>query len=68
MKHLIEILEFERGWGSSLDEEQLFDTKEEATDWCSQYNKKYNNEPVVPDWYMAAFYVGEVHDNYKCKK
>lgn len=55
----VHIIESERGWGSKIDEVYHFDTEKEARDWAEAYNKKYNNEPTVPDWYMSARYVGE---------
>jgi len=53
----VDIMEYERGWGSRLDESIYFDTEKEARDYADTYNKKYNNEPTVPDWYMVARYV-----------
>lgn len=67
MKHLVQIIESERGWGQKLDEEKLFDTKELAEDYISTHNSK-NNLPQVPDIYWRAEYGGLVKDDYKCKK
>ena len=67
MKHLVQIREYERGWGSRLEIEKLFDTDTEAIDFCKDYNKD-NNLPVVPDYYWKADYIGTVSDNYDCKK
>ena len=49
----IKIEEYERGWGSKIDEIIGFDTKEEANAYIKKYNAA-NNEPTVPDWYMVA--------------
>jgi hypothetical protein len=56
----VEIIESERGWGSKVDEVIYFDDAGEARQYCEDYNKKYNNEPVTPDWYMVAKYCGKV--------
>lgn len=48
------IIESERGWGQKIDETKEFKTKEEAEKFVTDYNKKYNNKPEVPDWYMYA--------------
>lgn len=53
------IMEFERGWGSKIDDTLFFDNEQEAKDFVEGYNK-CNNEPVVPDWYMVAVYKGKV--------
>lgn len=50
----VDIIETERGWGSKVDHSKTFQTEKEATEWSAAYNKKYNNEPVVPAWYMYA--------------
>ena len=52
-KFKVNIWEYERGWGSRIDERKEFDTKEEAEDFIVKYNSK-NTEEVVPDWYMIA--------------
>ena len=53
----VDIMEYERGWGSRLDESIYFDTEEAAKKYAHDYNKKYNNAAVAPDWYMVAQYV-----------
>ena len=58
----VEIIESERGWGQKVDEVIYFDNEPEAIAYAADYNKKYN-PPLkkgehVPDWYMAAYYVG----------
>lgn len=54
----VQIVEYERGWGSKVDEELYFDDQQEAKQYVIDYNNKYNNKPTVPDWYMKAVYVG----------
>lgn len=52
---VIPMRESERGWGSKIDGYAgPFNTVEEANDWASRYNRKYNDETVVPDYYIAA--------------
>ena len=49
------IIEQELGWGSKVDEEKEFDTREEAIQFCKDYNDKYNTGRIMtPDWYMYA--------------
>jgi len=43
----------DRWSGKKLDETKEFDTRQEAIDFCKEYNKK-NNLDYVPDWYMVA--------------
>lgn len=54
----VDIVEYERGWGSKIDETLYFDNEEEAKKYADDYNKKYNTEPSTPDWYMVAQYIG----------
>lgn len=56
----VQILEYERGWGSKIDEEIFFDNELEAIQWVVDYNKKYNTATSAPDWYMVAHYAGKV--------
>ena len=49
----VALLEFERGWGSKIDEIKGFDTKEEADTFIKEFNS-YNTSETVPDWYMIA--------------
>lgn len=56
--HVVEISEYERGWGSRLDEIQYFKTLKEARDFCDKFNNR-NTEENAPDWYMVAEYVGK---------
>lgn len=58
MKYKAFIVEYERGWGSKVDETKEFETKEERDTFVREYNEKHN-PPVaslsqVPDWYMVA--------------
>jgi hypothetical protein len=57
--HRVDIIEFERGWGSRVDETIWFDNEAEARKYCEDFNAK-NTEKTVPDWYMVADYVGPV--------
>lgn len=47
-------MEYERGWGSRVDEVLEFDTEKEQEDYIRDYNTKYNTADKVPDWYMVA--------------
>lgn len=49
----VRVWEYERGWGSRLDDTLYFDTKEEAEAYCKDFNKD-NTAAVAPDWYMVA--------------
>ena len=57
--HRVDIYEYERGWGSKLDEKKYFDTKEEAEAFVVVYNSR-NTAKTAPDWYMQAKYWGKV--------
>ena len=46
-------MEYERGWGSRIDDKEYFSTYEEAEMFIAEFNSK-NTSPVVPDWYMIA--------------
>lgn len=48
------IMEYERGWGSRVDEVKEFPTRAEAEKWAAKYNAKYNTAAQAPDWYMTA--------------
>lgn len=50
----VDVIETERGWGSRVEDTKYFDTEKKAKAWADAYNKKYNNEKVVPAWYMYA--------------
>lgn len=47
------LLEYERGWGSRVDEVREFMTEEERDQFIIQFNSK-NTESSAPDWYMIA--------------
>jgi hypothetical protein len=47
------IWEFERGWGSRLDETRTFKTRKAAEQFAARFNA-WNNKDQVPDWYMVA--------------
>lgn len=56
----VDIVEYERGWGSKIDETLYFDNESEAREYAKEYNNKYNTSNTVPDWYMVAQYFGKV--------
>lgn len=56
--HYIEGTEFTRGWGCRPDGYVAFLTKEDAMDWITEYNAKFNNTPTAPDEYTSYSYVG----------
>jgi hypothetical protein len=47
------IWEYERGYGSKIDEVRSFDTKEERDEFVKKFNAQ-NTSETVPDWYMVA--------------
>ncbi len=49
----VKIEEYEKGWGSKIDEIKEFETKELANSFIETFNSK-NTEEIVPDWYMVA--------------
>lgn len=56
----VEIIESEKGWGQKIDEIMEFDSKEEAENFCRDYNNKYNPpRDTVPEWYMYARLEGQ---------
>lgn len=55
----VDLVEYERGWGSKIDETIYFDNEAEAREYVSTFNAK-NIEKVVPDWYMIADYCGKI--------
>lgn len=57
VKYVVDLFEYERGWGPRHDETLYFDTEKEAIDYVNEFNSK-NTETRVPDWYMKAFYSG----------
>lgn len=56
----VQIVEYERGWGSKVDEIKHFDSEQSAKSFVRDYNLRYNTSQTVPDWYMVAEYCGKV--------
>lgn len=54
----VEIVEYERGWGSKVDDVICFDNEAEARKYADDYNARWNTETSAPDWYMVARYTG----------
>jgi hypothetical protein len=52
-KFKVEVWEYERGWGSKIDEIREFDSQQAAEIWVKSFNA-HNNLSEVPDWYMVA--------------
>lgn len=50
----VDLIEYERGWGSRVEDSIYFATEDEAKDWAHDYNETHNTETTVPDWYMVA--------------
>lgn len=55
----VDLIEYERGWGSKIDETLYFDNEEEAREYVKNFNAR-NTATTVPDWYMVADYRGRV--------
>ena len=55
----VDIVEYERGWGSKIEETLYFDNEAEARKVCDDFNAG-NTAPTAPDWYMIANYQGPV--------
>jgi hypothetical protein len=55
----VDLIEYERGWGSKVDDTLYFDNEAEAREYVSTFNSK-NTAKEVPDWYMIAEYRGRV--------
>ena len=49
----VALREYERGWGSRLDEVRSFDTLQEAETFVREFNSK-NDHEHAPDWFMTA--------------
>lgn len=47
------LVEYERGWGSKVDEVCYFDTLDVAEAFAKDFNSQ-NTSDTVPDWYMTA--------------
>ena len=55
----VDLIEYERGWGSKVDETLYFDNEDEAREYVKTFNAR-NTATTVPDWYMIADYRGRV--------
>jgi hypothetical protein len=55
----VDLIEYERGWGSKIDSILYFDNEAEAREYVSTFNAK-NTSKEVPDWYMIADYCGKI--------
>ena len=56
--YIVVMIESEAGYGSKIDEELYFKSEALALRYVKEYNKKYNNSPTVPSWYILAEYYG----------
>lgn len=66
MKYVVPMLESESGWGSKIDGYAgPFKDEAEADRYVKAYNLKYNNESVVPNYYIAAM-APERYTNQHC--
>ena len=54
----IPVIESEGGWGSKIDDYMVCLSKEDALQFCKEFNSK-NTEPITPSWYMRADPDGE---------
>jgi|GEM_PF-3194681 len=64
MKHVVPILESERGWGMKVDGYAgPFENRDAADVFRKAFNAENCTENEVPDWYLAALeptkYVGQ---------
>jgi hypothetical protein len=57
---VVELTEYERGWGSKPWDTIYFDNEEEAKKYADDYNNEHNNKSEVPDWYVVARYCGSI--------
>ena len=53
----VDLVEYERGYGSRLDESLYFDNEEEARNYVQTFNTR-NTARTAPEWYMVAEYRG----------
>lgn len=51
--YYVDIMEYEAGWGSRLDERRAFLSKKKAKRFADDFNSK-NTSKTVPSWYMTA--------------
>lgn len=49
----IPVWEYERGWGSKIDDHMVCLSVEDAKTYQKEFNAK-NDKPTVPDWYMVC--------------
>ena len=49
----VPVWEFERGWGSKIDDWMICLSVDDAKKFVAEFNAK-NRETKVPDWYMVA--------------
>jgi len=49
----VAVREYERGWGSKIDDHMVCLSFEDAKAFQKEFNSK-NCKDIVPDWYMAA--------------
>lgn len=54
-RYKVVVLEYERGYGSKVDEVIYFDTEANAKAFQREFNS-LNTSNTVPDWYMIAEY------------
>jgi hypothetical protein len=49
----VPVWEYERGWGSKIDDWMVCLTQEDAAKFVEEFNS-INTDTEVPDWYMVA--------------
>lgn len=57
MKFKVIIWEYEKGWGSRIDETKIFDSSDYNNDADKAFVKEFNSHnksKIIPDWYMVA--------------
>lgn len=55
----VQIMEYESGWGSKVDNEKYFDNEQDAKNFVKVFNSR-NTSDKVPSWYMVAEYCGKI--------
>ncbi len=53
LAYRVAIYEYERGWGSKIDDYMICLSEEDANSFMDEHNSK-NNKTEVPDWYSVA--------------
>jgi hypothetical protein len=53
IKYTAVLIESERGWGQTIQDQEEFDSEEDRDSFITKYNSK-NTEDDAPDWYMYA--------------